>query len=40
MITDQFKNLLTILNSGKRVVVLLGPKCVGKSVNLGALTVV
>ena len=40
VITKQFKKLLTTLTSGERVVVLRGPKGVGKSVTLGALTAI
>ena len=40
VITKHFKNLLTTLNSGHRVVVLRGPKGVGKSATLGALTAI
>lgn len=40
LVTNQFKNLLATLNNGERMVVLKGPKGVGKSATLGALTAV
>ena len=40
VITDGFLNLLKTLNGGKKVIVIQGPKGVGKSVALGAVTVV
>ena len=40
VITEGFRNLLKTLNGGEKAVVLQGPKGVGKSAALGALTVV